>query len=223
MRTYSNVAAVALVAILAQPSLIHAEPLVVRSGSVRFDTGDPSILEFRGDGFEFFGLFASIGRTGALRCVNMSCEAGTLVELSTVLGGPSGGFDLGTGFANLGGVQYGGASDDLDIFLTGTLSFDAPAVAIPRSGAVSLSLTAPFTFNGRVLGSSESPVGVPLFDIALTGTGRAGFGLNLENGTYQFVAASYTFADPVPEPATLLLGGVGAVLLALRKRRLRRT
>ena len=222
MRPVSKAAAAVLVAIVAQPSLLQAEPLVVRSGSVRFDASDPSILELRGDGFEIFGLWPSIATTGALRCVNMPCVAGTLVDLSTVFGGPLGGFDLGQGFAIINGVQYGGRPGEGDLFLTGTLSFDAPDVAIPKGGDATVGLTAPFLFSGRVLGSNGSPVVMPLFDLTLTGMGRAGMGVNLEDGTYQFVAASYTFADPVAEPATLLLVGTGAAALALRRRRLRR-
>lgn len=222
MRTLSKAAAAVLVAILAQPSLLQADPLVVRSGSVRFDASDPSILEFRGDGFDIFGLMLSISTTGAQTCVNMPCVAGTLVDLSTVFGGPLGGFDLGQGFAIVDGVQYGGRPGEGDIFLTGTLSFEAPAVPIPEGGDRTVGLSAPFLFSGRVVGSYESPVAMPLFDLTLTGSGRAGMGVNLEDGTYQFVAASYTFADPIPEPATLVLVGTGAAALALRRRRLRR-
>ena len=222
MRTLWKAAAAVLVAILAQPSLLRADPLVVRSGSVRFDASDPSVLEFRGGGFEIFGLWPSIATTGALRCVNKPCVPGTLVDLSTVFGGPLGGFDLGRGFATIDGVQYGGRLGEVDLFLTGTLSFEAPTVPIPEGGDPRVGLRAPFVFSGRVVGSEESPVVMPLFDLTLTGRGRAGMGVNLENGTYQFVAASYTFADPVPEPATLLLVGTGAAALALRRRRPRR-
>lgn len=223
MRTLSKAAAAVLVAVLAQPSLLHADPLVVRSGSVRFDASDPSILEFRGDGFDVFGLMLSIGTTGALRCVNMPCGAGTLVDLSTVFGGPLGGFALGQGFATINGVQYGGRPGEADLFLTGTLSFEAPAVPIPAGGDRTVGLSAPFLFTGRILGSYESPVMMPLFDLTVTGSGRAGMGLNLEDGTYHFVAASYVFADPIPEPATLLLVGSGTAALALTRRRLRRS
>ena len=222
MHIHWKAAAAVLVASLAHPCLLRADPLVVRSGSVRFDASDPSILEFRGDGFEIFGLWPSVATTGALRCVNMPCVAGTLVDLSTVFGGPQGGFDLGRGLATIGGVQYGGQLGEVDLFLTGTLSFEAPTVPIPEGGEPHVGLGAPFVFSGRVVGSTESPVVMPLFDLTLTGRGRAGMGVNLENGTYQFVTASYTFADPVPEPATLLLVGTGAAALALRKRPLPR-
>jgi hypothetical protein len=222
MRTHWKAAAAVLVAILAQSSLLYADPLVIRTGSVRFDAGDPSMLEFRGDGFEIFGLWPSVATTGAARCVNMPCGAGTLVDLSTVFGGPLAGFDLGQGFATIDGVPYGGQPGEVDLFLTGTLSFEAPTVAIPEGGDRHVGLSAPFIFSGRVVGSKGSPVVKPLFDLTLTGRGRAGMGVNLENGTYQFVAASYTFADPVPEPATLLLVCTGAAALALRRRRLRR-
>jgi hypothetical protein len=219
MRTISKVAAAGLVAILAQPSQIYAEPLVVRSGDLRFDASDPSLLTLRGDGFEISGAFVAITTTGATRCVNMPCPAGTLVDLTTVAGGPLADFHLvEQGFAIVNGVQYGSPDEDR-LFLTGTLNFDAPVVPIPEGGDFSVGLFGPFVFTGRVIGSYESPVATPLFDLTLTGSGRAGMGVNLEDGTYQFVAASYIFADPIPEPATFLLVGTGAAALALRRRR----
>jgi hypothetical protein len=160
MRPFSRATAAVLVAVLAQSALASAEPLLVRSGSVRFDTGDPPVMQLHGDGFD----------TG-----------------------------------------------EIDLFFTGTLGFNAPAVAIPPGGAANLLLSAPFVFNGRVLGSTEAG-GTPLFDVTLAGVGQAQFGLNLYDGTYQFVSGSYTFADPIPEPAMFLLLGIGAVCVALRHR-----
>ena len=217
MRPFSKATAAVLVAVLAQSALASAEPLLVRSGSVRFDTGDPPVMQLHGDGFDIGGLFAAVGSTGAMQCVNMPCAPGTLVNLSTVFGGPLGNFDLGLGFATIDGIQYGGSSGEIDLFFTGTLGFNAPAVAIPPGGAANLLLSAPFVFNGQVLGSTEAG-GTPLFDVTLAGVGQARFGLNLYDGTYQFVSGSYTFADPIPEPAMFLLLGIGAVCVALRHR-----
>jgi hypothetical protein len=83
-------------------------------------------------------------------------------------------------------------------------------------------LTAPFLFNGRIVGSNESPVVMPLFELTLTGRGLARMRVDRENGVYHFVALDYVFSDPVPEPATLILVGSGAAALAVRRRRLRR-
>lgn len=219
MRTLSKVAAAGLLALLTPSSLVWADPVVVRSGSVRFDTGDPMILEFRGDGFDLFALFGSIGTTGATRCVNMPCPAGTPVDLSSVFGGPLGSFDLGAGFATVNGVQYGSETGPAELFLTGTLAFDAPVVPIPDDGSLVTGMGGPFVLSGRVIGSYEVPVVTPLFELTLTGRGRAAMGVNFEDGTYKFVAASYVFDDPIPEPATLLLVGSGVVGLAVRRRR----
>jgi hypothetical protein len=223
MRPALKAAVAVLAAILAHPSLLHADPFVVRSGGIAFDTGDPPLFGFSGDGFEVRGLFPAIATTGALTCGNTPCFPGTPVDLSTVFGGPTRNFDLGQGVAVINGVEYGsetGPPGEGYLFLTGTLSFEAPAIPIPAGGDPVVRLTAPFLFEGSIVGSNESPVVLPLFDLTLTGRGTARMRLDRENGTYQFVAVDYVFTDPIPEPATLLLVGTGAAL-AFRPRRVK--
>jgi hypothetical protein len=143
------------------------------------------------------------------------------VDLSSAYGGPRGGFDLGRGEATINGVQYQWP----DLFLTGEFTFEAPAVPLPEGGSDnSIGLFAPFVFSGHVIGSYERPVVTPLFELSVTGKGIAAMGfLPNGDGTYQFSGARYTFTDPVPEPATLLLVGSGAAALAARRRRRRRS
>jgi hypothetical protein len=172
--------------------------------------------------FESAGALQPRTQSGARPCQLEPCSPGTPVDLSSVFGGPLNEFRLGRGRATINGVQYD-TPDGQGVFLTGTLTLDAPFVPIPEGGGSSIGLFAPFLFNGRIVGSLEYPVVTPLFDLTLTGRGEAIMGMRREDGGYRIAGGiSYNFADPVPEPATLLLVGTGALALAAGRRRRRR-
>ena len=223
-----KVAAVLLLACTANPVMTHAETFVIREGSIGFDPGDPASFVFRSDGLQLSGLFQPIATSGAFTCAPTACAPGTLVSLGTVFGGPLRDFNLGQGVATIDGVQHGsqtGPPGQGFLFLTGTLTFDAPDLPIPAGGDLVVRLTAPFLFNGRVIGSNERPVTMPLFEVDLVGAGAATMRLGLDSGLglYRFEGLEYVFesSEPIPEPATLLLVGSGVAGLMARRKRLR--
>ena len=204
----------------------HADSILIHSGSLGFDTGDPTSFSLTGDDFQIFGFVPRFGFSGPLACVGSgACTPGATVDLSSVFGGPDAGFDLGRGVAIIGGTQYGTFPSAIGLYLAGTFAFDAPALPVPSDGSLSPRLTAPFLFTGQVAGyEDESRTGAPLFDVNLHGRGQARLALVAEQGGYSFLALTYDFesAEPIPEPATLLIVGSGVAGLVARQRMKRR-
>jgi hypothetical protein len=132
--------------------------------------------------------------------------------------------DIGAGSAVVNGVSYS------QIFYGGQVSLTAFVPAIDwRDGA--FSVVVPFTLTGNLRGCATNPEllgpcdGGLLFDTFVTGEGMAIVNVfGFEVGANRFLTVSrvnYTFNEPVPEPATLVLlttGLLGTAAAARRRR-----
>ena len=218
-RTLSNTAfALVLWIVVSTPAA--GETILIRQGGVGFDTGTPPGLALGSDGFLLRSLFPSIGEFDL--CAAAPCFPGDVIRPSTVFGGESRGFALGSGFLIVGDRTYGAEAGPGALTFRGTLSFDAAPVVIPDAGPFAL-LTSPFALTGTILGFESAAATTPLFFVDVVGSGLVTLGLQrLENdvpGAYRFLGVEYEILDPVPEPATLLLFGSGAAAVLARVRR----
>jgi hypothetical protein len=209
-------------------SSARADTIAVTSGALTIAWDDPSsFVLFGPDGFALSGLFIRIPSSPQDTCF-AGCTPGQVINLSSVAGGDSG-LTLGQSFtANVNGVEFARPDQpETWLGLTGRFQFESSdVVAPPLSGTFDrIFLTAPFVFQGQVAGFArdDSDASTPLFQVDLSGRGTVRLGLSpIEDGTYRFPEAAYTFeaAAPVPEPAAILLVGTGlARVMFLRRRK----
>jgi PEP-CTERM motif len=223
--------AVALVALVALPRPLRADPIAITGGTVQVAVGISSArITFLGDDF--------MVRTGT-------------EDFRTSLGSDSP-FPAGTSI-NLGGVWHPTDTRGGDAIVNGVYypelyfgfstsggTFVTPSVT--PTGLGEQILAVPFTFSGFVTAwatPNPGPEDVPVFSVDLFGGGTATaalFGLPPEHGLpalyspielpgadYQLLYAFSPGAAPVPEPGTIMLLGTGVIgLLGLRYRRPRR-
>ena len=133
------------------------------------------------------------------------CAPGSTISLSQSESYPNQDDTTGAdGSVLVGGVDYWLQSLDFQI--------DAGSVLLPDSSGTRVDLTSPFTFTGVIVGRSTGGE-TRTFNFLGSGTAATTF-LNNE-----WFGTRYEFADPTPEPGTLLLLGGPAALALLRRRR----
>jgi hypothetical protein len=217
-------AATVIVALTAVPSL--ADPISILHGSILITggglpNGPVSLTGSRG--FSLDGTVApSAGLTGLFgQCAVPECTPGSRIDFGLDLTGASG-FLSGT--MTIEGNRY-----DISESVTATadvfLHLDGSVLA-PGMGPARPTVSAPFSLTGRAF--ALTPFGEFAYDERLFGRGTATVTLVPYPANPDFApswmvdSARFDFAQPVPEPSTLLLVGTG-VLLAAKARRARRS
>jgi hypothetical protein len=214
------VATVLTLAMLLPVSPATADPIRITGGSMVVDGTHGSTtgtVDIHGtQGFSAQLLLGLASTTGPWRCCPM--PPGTSIDVS-------GFFDAsdGAGIVQLNGISYGVPSFNADVFMR---PFGGPVIAPPLS--TSAVLTTPFEVRGD--GSSQLQLfdfeGEPTVIFPLVGRGVATIELTPNQSgapAWEFARARYDFesAAPVPEPATFVLFGTGALALAARQHRRR--
>ena len=198
-------------------SSAKADPITLTGGTVVTSFG---ILGINAFGPNFLIQAAAAGGGGDFTfatCTPSPCAPGSTLNVGGVLPAPL--FNFGSPLMATGTVFLNGVTFP-DVFFEGALNFTG-AVVLPADFVNGQDVFVPFTMEGQLIGFI--PCDPPLnnlkcqqvFDITLDGSGIARATLP-QSGTS---AVLYTFAEPVPEPATLGLLAVGLLAVkALRKR-----
>ena len=212
-------------ALLSHPTPAKADPVRVTSGILGADSSAGDFLRLGSvisGGLSFVTALAP--GDVVPRTVCQPCSAGQTTSLSATFA-PEDGF---------GGFTFIRPNEQISfVSVRASLVIQAGEVTIPAAGPTlpdHFFLAAPFSLTGHVRVVEDLTARV-LFDDAVTGSGTAT--LRLANRflgvgddadpvpPYTFDRITYELEDraPIPEPATLLLFGTGAAILARRTTR----
>ena len=210
--------AVLLFACAVLPSVAGADPVRISSGFLSVDgLGDAGPFQLIGDNVNLSG-FSQSHTVGPSWC--FPCEPGDTIELGTQYLA-----DFGRATGTVDGTAYPG------VMLAGPVIFSAPSIIAPSTPGP-FTVVRPFTFDATVRGIADLnlPTERTVFAALLFGHGTvtASFLASPVSSEqpllFSFDSVRYDFsaADPVPEPATLVLLGSGLAALAGRHHRRKR-
>jgi hypothetical protein len=191
-----------------------AEPIRITGGSLDMGLTSGSLL-LQGDGFLMNGG-VTVGEgvfQPWLQCrLTPACVPGATLDLDARWSGSG----LRSTTATVRGEDFkdvGGITSTT----SATINFSAAAIA-PTFTGDTVTLTVPFIFQGEFIHFTA----IDRLVESLSGEGMVTLALqrNAGLGAWNYVAATYDF-QPIPEPATLLLTGVGAATLWVQRRRRR--
>jgi hypothetical protein len=197
------------------PSRVNADPIVVTSGflSVTGAFAGP-VYSFAGTNFAATGSGGDLGNTGpAVSC--FVCTSGQSINTGSLFVGTS----LGKGTVTINGSTFN------NIFIAGQFGFSGSPVVVPVTLLSNITLTAPFTFSGTMIGCVESHLicQTQVFSTELIGSGVATIELqqfidSLGNSTFAFRSVTYTFESAaIPEPTSMLFLMSGLAALGATK------
>jgi hypothetical protein len=203
-----------------------ADPIHITRGSVFI--ARPEVVELGNldiAGTQGFHLTSAVAPSGGLlgpfaQCSVPECPAGTRIAFDIELSGSSG--LLPRAAMTIGSDHYDDV-ESMNAMANVFLNFSGSIIA-PETGAARVSLSAPFSFTGRAF--ALTPFGEIAHDEALLGAGIATMTLTPFPTLSEFPpgwmveTVRFDFAQPTPEPSTLLLIG-SCVIGVVRARRLR--
>lgn len=218
-RSATRVGALTAAVLIAGATPSSGDPISIVADSSFFSNtwGEESTLRLIAEDFNLLGV-GFVRDSPIFRC--QGCSAGTSLNLGS-------GAD---GLVGDGRVTIDNQSSE--VFLSGRMRFssgnvivpDLPA-PLPGGGATVMEISLPFQFHALLTGHPDVELtGPPVFSRAFRGRGTATVTF-VNRGEREIVADTImydfgpTTADPVPEPATLLLTSGGLAAVAARRRR----